>query len=306
MSAHTSVLLAESVDALVSKVDGFYVDGTFGRGGHARALLQRLSPEGRLLGCDKDAAAQESARALEAEDKRFTFRRGSFADLHIWIGEGGAAADGVLLDLGVSSPQLDDGERGFSFQCDGPLDMRMDQRAGVSAADWLAGASQAEVEQVLRDYGEERYARRIATAIVEARTSQPLLRTRQLAEIVKAAHPRWEPGRHPATRAFQAIRIHVNRELDDLNDFLGIALSVLAVGGRLVVISFHSLEDRLVKRQLRSWASGPRLPRHIPVRSGDYQPRVRILGKAIRPSAQEVDANPRARSAIMRCAQRLH
>jgi 16S rRNA (cytosine1402-N4)-methyltransferase len=305
-ATHESVLLHEAVDALVSSPAGLYVDGTFGRGGHSREILRRLGPEGRLLACDKDEEAERDALALASEDSRFSFYRGSFADIPKALAERGLpAVDGILLDLGVSSPQLDQAERGFSFQQDGPLDMRMDRSRGESAAEWLSSASEQQIADVLRDYGEERFARRIAGAIVRARNEAPLTGTAQLASIVSEAHPRWEKHKHPATRAFQAIRIYINRELDDLSDLLAAALPVLAIGGRLVVISFHSLEDRIVKRYFRDMSRGPQLPRDIPVRASDAGQSMRLLGKAVRAGAGEVAGNPRARSAIMRCAERL-
>lgn len=303
---HETVLLQEAVESLLGNPAGVYVDGTFGRGGHSREILSRLSPEGRLLACDKDEEAEREAHVLAGEDARFRFFRDSFAALPQLLQSAGyQQVDGILLDLGVSSPQLDQAERGFSFQHDGPLDMRMDRSRGASAADWLAIASEQEIREVLRDYGEERYARRIAAAIVEAREEAALTSTGQLAKIVKAAHPRWEKHKHPATRAFQAIRIRINRELDDLRDLLASALSMLAIGGRLVIISFHSLEDRLVKHFLRDMSRGPQVPRDIPLRDVDKLAKLRLLGKARRASAEEVANNPRARSAIMRSAERL-
>jgi 16S rRNA (cytosine1402-N4)-methyltransferase len=305
-ATHESVLLHEAVDALVGSPAGFYVDGTFGRGGHSREILSRLNAEGRLLACDKDEEAERDAATLAAIDPRFSFYRGSFARLPEVLAERGlGAVDGILLDLGVSSPQLDQAERGFSFQQDGPLDMRMDRSRGESAAEWLAGASQQEISDVLRDYGEERFAKRIAGAIVRARDESPLTGTAQLASIVSEAHPRWEKHKHPATRAFQAIRIYVNRELGDLTDLLAAALPMLAIGGRLVVISFHSLEDRIVKRYFRDMSRGPQLPRGIPVRASSAGQSMRLLGKAVRAGEREVAENPRARSAIMRCAERV-
>lgn len=303
---HETVLLHEAVDALVSSPAGLYVDGTFGRGGHSREILSRLNADGHLFACDKDEEAERDALELATEDSRFSFARGSFAALPALLAQRGlGSVDGILLDLGVSSPQLDQAERGFSFQQDGPLDMRMDRSRGESAADWIASASEQEIIDVLREYGEERFARRIAGAIVRARAEAPLTRTSQLAAIVKEAHPRWEKHKHPATRAFQAIRIRVNRELDDLAELLSVALSVLAVGGRLVVISFHSLEDRLVKRHLRDMSRGPQLPRNLPVRDVESGAQMRLLGKARRASEEEVAGNPRSRSAIMRCAEKL-
>lgn len=303
---HETVLLHEAVDALVGSPAGLYVDGTFGRGGHSREILDRLAPGGRLLACDKDEAAEREAAELAASDSRFSFARGSFTALpDILRGQGVEHVDGILLDLGVSSPQLDEAERGFSFQQDGPLDMRMDRSAGESAADWLASASEEEIANVLYEYGEERFSRRIAAAIVRARAEAPLTRTGQLAAIVKEAHPRWEKHKHPATRAFQAIRIRVNGELDELSQLLASALSILAIGGRLVVISFHSLEDRIVKRYFRDMTRGPQLPRDLPIRHSETGQSMRLLGKALRADSAEVAGNPRSRSAIMRCAERV-
>ncbi|MEM1188732.1 MAG: 16S rRNA (cytosine(1402)-N(4))-methyltransferase RsmH [Pseudomonadota bacterium] len=304
---HDTVLLHEAVEALVGNPAGIYVDGTFGRGGHSREILRRLAPEGKLLAIDKDEDAEREALALAHEDSRLSFARGSFAELPLILERLGIdAVDGILLDLGVSSPQLDIAERGFSFLRDGPLDMRMDRSRGVSAAEWLQRAEVAEIEAVLRDYGEERYARRIAAAIGKARDAGPLVSTTQLAAVVSEAHPRWEKHHHPATRAFQAIRIRVNHELDDLDELLEAALSLLAIGARLVVISFHSLEDRRVKQYLRRMSRPPQLPRGIPLRDIDTQrPPLRLVGKAQRAGADEVAANPRSRSAVMRCAERV-
>ena len=304
---HQTVLLEEAVTGLINDIDGVYVDGTFGRGGHSRLLLSKLGPNARLIGIDKDPQAVASGHALAQQDRRFAMVQGSFADVRTLL-----AAEhvdkpiaGVLLDLGVSSPQLDQAERGFSFINDGALDMRMNPAAGESAADWLARAEEGEIAQVLKEYGEERFARRIARSIVEARVEQPIVGTLQLAKIVAEANPAWEKGKNPATRAFQAIRIHVNNELGDLERFLAEVLDVLAIGGRLAVISFHSLEDRLVKRFMRGHVRGDDLPSYIPVTSSQLQIRLRTLGKAIKPSAQEVELNPRARSAVLRVAEKV-
>jgi 16S rRNA (cytosine1402-N4)-methyltransferase len=302
---HETVLLREAVEALVTKPDGIYVDGTFGRGGHARQVLQCLGPQGRLLGVDKDPAAAAVAEKLAESEPRFSFFHGSFAQLpHQLRRMGIGAVDGILLDLGVSSPQLDQPGRGFSFSQDGPLDMRMDTSCGETAAQWLARAPEKEIVEVLRNYGEERFAGRIARAIVAARDDAPIVTTGRLAQIVSAANPRWEKHKHPATRAFQAIRIRVNRELDDLQDFLTAALSVLAVGGRLVVISFHSLEDRIVKRYMRDMARGPELPRGLPIQDSVIERKMKLLGKPVRAATEEVAGNVRARSAIMRVAEK--
>lgn len=304
---HQTVLLNEAVEALIQDRNGFYVDGTFGRGGHSAAILNRLSDQGRLLAFDKDTAAIDVAHRRFADDDRFSVVQASFAELAEQVEALGMKGhvNGLLLDLGVSSPQLDDAERGFSFLHDGPLDMRMDQTCGQSAAEWLAQAPEEEITQVLKEYGEERFGKRMARAIVSARAERPIVRTGQLAEIVKAANPAWEKGKHPATRAFQGIRIHVNSELADLEAVLAQSMDVLAPGGRLVVISFHSLEDRLVKRFIRRQEQGEPLPRGLPVTDAQLERRARSLGKAARAEAQEVSANVRARSAIMRVAEKL-
>jgi 16S rRNA (cytosine1402-N4)-methyltransferase len=303
---HQTVLLREAVDALVTSPSGFYIDGTFGRGGHTRHLLQSLNENGRVLGVDKDQAAQVAANELEKGEPRFEFFHGSFAQLpHQLRGMGIDAVDGILLDLGVSSPQLDDGERGFSFMRDGPLDMRMDTSRGETAAQWLSHADLQDIAGVLKDYGEERFARRIAAAIVDARAVSPIETTSQLARVVSDAHPRWEKHKHPATRSFQAIRIKVNRELEDLQEFLSVALDMLRVGGRLVVISFHSLEDRLVKRYMRDMARGDSLPRGVPVPDSALNRRMRLVGRSVKASAEEVAGNVRARSAVMRVAEKI-
>ena len=303
---HQTVLLREAVEALVTSPGGFYVDGTFGRGGHSRHLLQQLNADGRVLGVDKDTAAEGVARELAATDRRFEFFHGSFAELPAQLRRMGVdAVDGILLDLGVSSPQLDDSERGFSFLQDGPLDMRMDTTRGETAAQWLSHAGVDEIALVLKEYGEERFARRIAAAIVAARTERPITSTGRLAQVVSEANPKWEKHKHPATRAFQAIRIKVNSELADLQELLAAALDMLRVGGRLVVISFHSLEDRLVKRYMRDMARGEQFPMGVPVRDSALNRRMRLVGKAVRASAEEVAVNVRARSAIMRVAEKI-
>ena len=304
---HQTVLLHEAVDALVTLPDGFYVDGTFGRGGHSRYLLQNMNSSGRVLGVDKDQEAQAAAHELAESESRFQFFHGSFAELPQQLrGMGVDAVDGILLDLGVSSPQLDDGDRGFSFMRDGPLDMRMDTSCGETAAQWLSRADLQDIAGVLKEYGEERFARRIATAIVAARAVSPIETTSQLARLVSEAHPRWEKHKHPATRSFQAIRIKVNRELEDLQTFLSVALDMLRVGGRLVVISFHSLEDRLVKRYMRDMARGDSLPRGVPVTDSQLNRRMRLVGRSVKASAEEVAGNVRARSAVMRIAEKIN
>ncbi len=306
-TAHETVLLEEAVAALVTDTDGLYVDGTFGRGGHSRLILQRLGAGGRLLGIDKDPQAFAAGQQLAAVDSRFTIARGSFADVATLLAQqaGDRAPAGLLLDLGVSSPQLDQPERGFSFTKDGPLDMRMDPQQGLSAADWLAQADEADIARVLKEYGEERFARRIARAIVERRALTPIETTLQLAKIVSEANPAWERGKHPATRAFQAVRIYINRELDDLAQLLAQVPDLLAIGGRLAVISFHSLEDRLVKRFIRRQQQGDDIPSYIPVTFTEQRQRLRAVGKPVYPSDAEVARNPRARSAVMRIAERV-
>ena len=300
---HITVLLDEAVEAVLTDPRGVYVDGTFGRGGHSRAILDGLADEGRLYGIDKDPRAIAVGTELAERDERFTIHHGSFIELDEMLN--GTLVDGVLLDLGVSSPQLDTPERGFSFMQDGPLDMRMNTSEGESAADWINRAEEQEISQVIWEYGEDRFSRRMARAIVAARVEEPITTTRRLAEIIAAACPTREKGKHPATRAFQAIRIHINRELDDLVECLDKALEVLKPGGRLVVISFHSLEDRIAKRFIRKHAKGDELPSWLPVREDQLNKRMKPLGKAIKPGKTEVDANPRARSAIMRVAEKL-
>jgi 16S rRNA (cytosine1402-N4)-methyltransferase len=300
---HRPVLLEESIAALALRADGVYVDGTFGRGGHSRAILERLGPSGRLIALDRDPQAEAAAR--EIADPRFRFVRSEFSLLGKALqAENLQTVDGMLFDLGVSSPQLDDPARGFSFRADGPLDMRMDPSTGQSAADWLATAEQEEITEVIRSYGEERFAKQIAAAIVAARGREPLRRTRQLADLVGQAVRTREPGQDPATRTFQALRIHLNRELEEVSLMLPQALERLAPGGRLAVIAFHSLEDRLVKRFLQG-AARPEVPRGLPLKASEMpQPAVKLVGRAVRASAEEIRANPRARSALLRVAER--
>lgn len=307
MEQHLTVLRAEAVSALIGSTQGCYVDGTYGRGGHSELILQRLDAGGSLLGIDKDPRAVEVGSAMAAADPRFTICRGSFADIDELLVQSGwrDGVDGVLLDLGVSSPQLDQAERGFSFLRDGDLDMRMDTDSGVSAAQWLADADVADIARVLKDYGEERFAKRIARAIVAAREEAPITRTLQLAKIVAEANPAWEKHKHPATRAFQAIRIFINNELGDLERLLEKVVDQLRPGGRLVVISFHSLEDRIVKRFMRRQAQGESVPAYLPVTDDQVGRTMRLVGKAVKPSEAEVAVNPRARSAVMRVAEKL-
>ena len=304
VQSHISVLLAEAVDALAIRADGIYVDGTFGRGGHSRAVLARLGPAGRLIAFDRDPAAIAAGQALN--DARLTLVHSAFSALDEELAQlGVATVDGVLLDLGVSSPQLDDGARGMSFRFDAPLDMRMDTSRGQTVADWLADASVGEITEVLRDYGEERFAHAIAKAIATARTGGVVATTGQLAAIVEKAVRTREPGQHPATRSFQALRIFINQELEELTRVLPACVAHLRPGGRLAVISFHSLEDRIVKRFMRDESRPPVLPRRLPIRAADLPaPRLRLVGKAVRPGEAEVAANPRARSAVMRVAER--
>ena len=312
MVEHVSVMLHESVDAMVVDKSGLYIDGTFGRGGHSREILSRLSAEGRLLAFDKDPEAIRVGEQLAAEDSRFHIVHESFAMMltaldsetsRTGIAWRGNVA-GVLLDLGVSSPQLDDAGRGFSFMQDGPLDMRMNNVAGESAAQWLARADEAEIADVLREYGEERFSRRVARAIVEARDSVPLTSTLQLAELIDKAIPKKEKHKHPATRSFQGIRIFINGELDDLKQALEDSLEVLKPGGRLAVISFHSLEDRLAKRFMQQQSKGD-APRGLPLRDSEIHRRLKLVGKAQKASPQEVEANVRSRSAVLRVAEKI-
>ncbi|MCP9339735.1 16S rRNA (cytosine(1402)-N(4))-methyltransferase RsmH [Stutzerimonas xanthomarina] len=306
---HVTVLLDEAVAALGVRPDGRYLDGTFGRGGHSRLLLRQLGPDGCLLGFDKDPLAIATGQALAAEDGRFVVVQRSFAELGVELAQRGwtGTLSGVLLDLGVSSPQLDDPERGFSFLNDGPLDMRMDPSRGISAAEWIAVASEDDIARVLKEYGEERFAKRMARAVVQRRAVQPFERTADLAQVLTVANPAWEKGKNPATRAFQGLRIFINNELGDLEAGLEAALEGLDVGGRLVVISFHSLEDRIVKQFMRRHAKGEAdtLPRDLPIIPEKFVPRLKLLGKPQYASAEEVKANPRSRSAVMRVAEKL-
>ncbi|GLT23269.1 ribosomal RNA small subunit methyltransferase H [Zoogloea oryzae] len=301
---HITVLLKEAVEALAIKPDGVYVDGTFGRGGHSRAILAQLGPEGRLIAFDRDPQAIAAGEAIG--DGRFELVHAPFSDFAEALAERGVEkVDGVLLDLGVSSPQLDEAGRGMSFRFDAPLDMRMDTTRGMTAAEWLAEAPVADITRVLREYGEERFAYEIAKAIVAARSGGHVATTGQLAAIVEATVWKREPGQHPATRTFQALRIFVNQELEELSLVLPQVVAALAAGGRLVVISFHSLEDRIVKRFMRDESRPPQLPARLPVRAADMpRPKLGLVGKQVRPSDEEIAANPRSRSAVMRIAER--
>jgi 16S rRNA (cytosine1402-N4)-methyltransferase len=297
---HLPVLVQETIQALAIRADGTYVDGTFGRGGHSRAILERLGPLGRVIALDRDPQAEQAARAIT--DARFSFIRARFSDLSKILGE--RKVEGLLFDLGVSSPQIDEAARGFSFRADGPLDMRMDPTSGVSAAQWLSQAEEEEIREVIRGYGEERFAKQIAAAIVASRVREPIVGTRQLAGLVGQAVRTREPGQDPATRTFQAVRIHVNRELEEVSLMLPQAVERLAPGGRLAVIAFHSLEDRIVKHFLQQ-AARPEMPRRLPLRASEMpQPSLKIVGRAVKASPEETTTNPRARSAILRVAER--
>jgi 16S rRNA (cytosine1402-N4)-methyltransferase len=307
MIIHQSVLLQETIAALAIQPDGIYIDATFGRGGHSQVILNQLSPKGRLFAMDKDPDAIAYAKAHFSNDKRVTLYHGSFADLkalaihHNILGN----VQGILFDLGVSSPQLDNPERGFSFLRSGKLDMRMDSSRGVDATAWLAAISEKELATVLWEFGEERHARRIARAIITSRTIQPITTTDQLADIIKQAHPDWQKGKNPATQSFQAIRIAINNELNDLTQGLEHSLDVLAVGGRLAVISFHSLEDRIVKHFMQKQERNDPFPSKLPIKQDQFQPKLKRLGRAIKPSEEEIVLNPRARSAVLRVGEKL-
>lgn len=303
---HQTVLLEEAVHALITDRQGTYVDCTYGRGGHSQAIADQLDAGGRLMVVDRDTSAVEHARARFADDPRVVVQHGAFSSLKTFVQAHQLGdLDGVLLDLGVSSPQLDQAERGFSFQQAGPLDMRMDQTQPETAEAWLARASEQEITDVLKHYGEERYARRIARNIVDARSRAPISSTERLVEIIETSVPRREKHKHPATRTFQAIRIQVNRELEELESCLSDVIDLLKSGGRIVVISFHSLEDRVVKQFFRRMARGDDLPSRLPIRDAEINRKVRLIGKAVKASPQEVERNRRARSSIMRVAEKL-
>ncbi|MBK7815719.1 MAG: 16S rRNA (cytosine(1402)-N(4))-methyltransferase RsmH [Rhodocyclaceae bacterium] len=304
VGGHATVLLTEAVAALAVKPEGVYVDATFGRGGHSRAILARLGAAGRLVALDRDPAAVAAGRAID--DPRLRLVHSAFSRLGEVLDELDVGqVDGVLLDLGVSSPQLDTPERGMSFRFDAPLDMRMDTTKGETAAAFLARAEQRDIEKVIRDHGEERFAHAIAKAVVAARREHGVSTTRQFAALVEKAVRTREPGLHPATRSFQALRIHVNRELEELSLVQRHCVDRLGAGGRLVVISFHSLEDRIVKRFMRDESQPPKLPSRLPVRAAELPPpKLRLVGKAMHASDAEIAANPRARSAVMRAAER--
>ncbi|MGL4920987.1 MAG: 16S rRNA (cytosine(1402)-N(4))-methyltransferase RsmH, partial [Plesiomonas shigelloides] len=306
-TSHITVLLHEAVGGLAIRPDGIYIDGTFGRGGHSRLILSQLGPQERLIAIDRDP--QAIAEAATIDDPRFQIVHGPFSNVQQYVEELGLTGkiDGFLLDLGVSSPQLDDAERGFSFMRDGPLDMRMDPSSGFSAAEWLQKAEAEDIAWVLKTFGEERFAKRIARAIVERNQSEPMTRTRELAELVAAASPVKEKHKHPATRTFQAIRIYINSELEEIERALDASLTILAPGGRLSVISFHSLEDRIVKRFIRRQSKGPEIPDGLPLTEAQLAGGKKMLtiGKAIKPSEEEIEQNARSRSSVLRVAERM-
>jgi 16S rRNA (cytosine1402-N4)-methyltransferase len=304
-AAHVTVLLEEAVEALAIKADGVYMDATFGRGGHSRRILAELNEKGRLIAVDRDPDAITAGRAIN--DSRFRLVHRAFGEIAEAAREAGADdVDGILFDIGVSSPQIDDGERGFSFRHDAPLDMRMDTTQGETAAEWLARAEIREITEVIRDYGGERFAFQIAKKVVAARLEQPIVTTGQFAALVRATVRTREPGQDAATRSFQALRIHTNQELGQLEIALPQALDLLKPGGRLVVISFHSLEDRIVKNFMREQATADSLPKNLPLRADQLpKPKLRLVGKAVKASATEVAANARARSAVMRVAEKI-
>ncbi|WP_392560826.1 16S rRNA (cytosine(1402)-N(4))-methyltransferase RsmH [Orbus sturtevantii] len=305
---HKTVLLHEAVNALAIKSDGIYVDGTFGRGGHSRLILEKLGPNGRLIAIDRDTKARQEASTIN--DPRFTFIHGEFSNIKSYIEKLGLIGkiDGFLLDLGVSSPQLDDPERGFSFMRDGPLDMRMDLTKGISASEWLMQSNEDDIAWVLKTFGEERFAKRIARAIIAQNQQSPLTRTLELATLISNASPIKERHKHPATRSFQAIRIYINSELEEVEQALKNSLDILADSGRLAIISFHSLEDRIVKQFMAKQSKGPDIPKGLPLTQEQIKQygvcSVRLLGK-MKPSREEIEVNPRSRSAILRIAERI-
>jgi 16S rRNA (cytosine1402-N4)-methyltransferase len=305
-SEHETVLKQEAVDALVTNSEGVFVDCTYGRGGHTAEILKKLNGRGRLMVIDKDLVAIEHARLNLGDDERVSVHQGSFSELAMFLDdEGLSGVDGVLMDLGVSSPQLDEAERGFSFSRNGPLDMRMNQQEGQTAAEWLMEAEERDISYVLWKFGEEKFCRRIARQIVAARKIKVISTTHDLVGIIEEGTPRKDPNKHPATRSFQAIRIYINQELADLEQGLKISVEKLNPGGRLVVISFHSLEDRIVKRYMRDLARGEKLPDKLPIRDSEIKRTVKLIGKAAKPTVEEVTRNRRSRSSIMRIAEKL-
>ena len=306
-ASHEPVLLHEAVNGLQVALGDRFIDATFGRGGHSREILAMLRPGAELLVLDRDPDAIKEAQAVASRDPRVHVAHVPFSEIGRVASEMGwsQTVAGILFDLGVSSPQIDSAERGFSFQLDGPLDMRMNPASGLSAAQWINSVPESELANVIYRFGEERYSRRIAKKIVQARQQASIETTGSLAEIVKQAHPKWEKSKHPATRTFQAIRIFINNELDQIRAALEQSVDLLATGGRLAVISFHSLEDRIVKQFFARQCRGDDLPRDLPVTSEHLQPRLKRVGKAIRPGAREVEQNPRARSAILRVVEKL-
>ncbi len=304
---HTPVLLDEVINGLEIRPNGFYVDCTFGRGGHSRAILDRLENEGRVLAFDKDPVAAQYAERLSIADSRLQFIHTTFARLAetLKAADSFGLVDGILLDLGVSSPQLEDGDRGFSFNCDGKLDMRMDNTTGITAAEWVNSEPQEDIASVLKQYGEERYARRISNAIVKARATQPINSTSELASVISSAVPVHKKNKHPATRSFLAIRNYINNELDELVSGLSQAFDAIKIGGRILVISFNSLEDRITKRFLRGYSQNDPFPKNIPITANTIKPKIKIIGKIIRPSEDEVLQNPRSRSAVLRIGEKL-
>jgi 16S rRNA (cytosine1402-N4)-methyltransferase len=307
VNQHTTVLLEEAVAGLAIKANGIYIDGTFGRGGHAKYILENLGPDGTVFGIDKDPTAIAEGQAIQQQDNRLNMYQGSFATMKQLATEQAidGKVDGVLLDLGVSSPQLDDATRGFSFLRDGPLDMRMNPDAGISAADWLNTAEHAEIADVIKRFGEERFGKRIAHAICERRVEQPIKTTFELVELIEQALPIKDKHKHPATRSFQGIRIFINQELADLEQALEQILSILAPGGRMSIISFHSLEDRMVKRFMKKHSKGDEYPSDFPIQDHLLNKKLKIVGKAIKPSEQELAVNRRSRSAVLRVAEKL-
>ena len=306
-SYHETVLMQEAIDALSIKGDGIYVDATFGRGGHSLQLLKQLGENGRLIVFDKDQDAIATAHQLQQEDARVEVVHAAFGEIEAQLAAMGITegVDGILFDLGVSSPQLDKAERGFSFLRDGPLDMRMNPMVGRSAREWINSAEEHEIADVLYQYGEERHSRRMARRVILERAEKPITTTAELAEIIKEANPAWERDKHPATRAFQGIRIFINDELGELERGLDQALRMLKVGGRLVAISFHSLEDRMVKKFIALQTKGDNFPRNLPVSQDQMNPTLKSIGKRIKASASEIGRNPRARSAVMRVAEKI-